>query len=42
MSMKKILMQAARKQSQKKEIEKMSKAQAVDRLRNLKKEETKK
>lgn len=38
MNAKKILMQAARKQSQKKEIEKMSNAQAEDLLRSLKKE----
>lgn len=37
--MKKILMQAARKQQHKKEIRKMSEAQAAELLRNLKKEE---
>lgn len=41
MNAKKILLQAARKQSQKKEIEKMSEAQAVDLLRNLTKENNK-
>lgn len=39
MNAKKILLQAARKQSHKKEIEKMSKAQAEELLRNLKKED---
>lgn len=39
MNAKKILLQAARKQSHKKEIRKMSEAQAVDLLRSLKKED---
>lgn len=39
MNAKKILKQAARKPQHKKEIEKMSEAQAVDLLRNLKKED---
>lgn len=39
MNAKKILLQAARKQSHKKEIQKMSEAKAVDLLRSLKKED---
>lgn len=39
MNAKKILMQAARKQQHRKEIQKMSEAQASDLLRIMKKEE---
>ena len=39
MNAKKILMQAARKQQHKKEIQRMSKTEAMELLRNLKKEE---
>lgn len=42
MNAKKILLQAARKQQHKVEIQKLTKAQAAALLRNLKKEETKK
>lgn len=42
MNAKKILLKAARPQKQKKDIQRMSEAEAADLLRSLKKEETKK
>ena len=41
MNAKKLLLQAARKQQHRKEIQRMSKTEAMEVLRNLKKEDAK-